>query len=328
MTSTIGETRLNDGAAHNFRNKSAAELWPPLAHFVVAEARLGQWASQRPARRYLYEFLRFGIKQAWACLFGGIMIGLVLATRLYYPPNAALARYDFLFLAGLGVQALLLLLRFESLQEASVIFLFHVVGTLMELFKTAHGSWVYPEPALFRLGGVPLFSGFMYACVGSYMMRAWDLFDFRFLRHPPLWQVAVLAAAIYANFFLHHYMMDMRFALFCASALIFAQTTICYRIHHNWRHMPLLLAAFLAASFIWIAENLATFSHIWLYPNQLSEWRPVGIGKLGAWFLLQIISYALVALARRPAAPDDAPLLMSQARHRDRLSFRTDKQSS
>ena len=280
---------MKDDATGNFRNTSAAELWSPLAHFVVVEARFGQWASQRPTRRLLYEFLRFGIKQAWACLFGGIMIALVLATHLYYPPNAPLARYDFLFLAGLGVQALLLLLRFESLQEALVIFLFHVVGTLMELFKTAHGSWVYPEPALFHLGGVPLFSGFMYSCVGSYMMRAWELFDFRFLRHPPLWSVGVLAIAIYANFFLHHYMMDMRFALFAASALLFSHTMIYYRIHHNWRRMPLLLAAFLAAFFIWIAENLATFSHVWLYPNQLAEWRPVGIGKLGSWFLLQII---------------------------------------
>jgi hypothetical protein len=77
---------LNGSPAHNFRDKFAAELWPPLARFVVAEARLGQWASHSPARRMLYEFLRFGIKQAWACLFGGIMIGLVLATRLYYPP--------------------------------------------------------------------------------------------------------------------------------------------------------------------------------------------------------------------------------------------------
>ncbi len=318
---------MNDGAAHNFRDNSAAELWPPLARFVVAEARFGQWASRRPTRRILYEFLRFGIKQAWACLFGGIMIGLVLATRLYYPPNAALARYDFLFLAGLGVQALLLGLRFESSREASVVFQFHIVGTLMELFKTAHGSWVYPEPALFHLGGVPLFSGFMYSCVGSYMMRAWDLFDFRFLRHPPLWQVGILAAAIYANFFLHHYMIDLRLMLFCASAYLFARTMICYRIHHAWRRMPLLLAAFLAASFIWIAENLATFSHIWLYPNQLAEWRPVGVGKLGAWFLLQIISYAMVALARRPAAPDDTPLIDSRKRHRDRLGFRADQPS-
>jgi len=37
-----------------------------------------------------------------------------------------------------------------------------------------------------RIMGVPLFSGFMYACVGSYMARVWRIFDFRFDRFPPL----------------------------------------------------------------------------------------------------------------------------------------------
>jgi uncharacterized membrane protein YoaT (DUF817 family) len=53
-----------------------------------------------------------------------------------------------------------------------VIAIFHLVGTVMEVFKTAHGSWIYPEPSLLRIGGVPLFSGFMYACIGSYLARA------------------------------------------------------------------------------------------------------------------------------------------------------------
>ncbi|KAF2992151.1 DUF817 domain-containing protein [Methylocystis sp. MJC1] len=305
------------------REKSAAELWPPLARFVEGEARLGPWASQNPARRFVYEFIRFGIKQAWACLFGGVMVALVLATRFFYPAHAPLARYDFLFLAALGVQAALILLRFESLKEAGVIFLFHLIGTAMEIFKTAHGSWVYPEAAFFRIGGVPLFTGFMYACVGSYMMRAWALFDFRFHQHPPLWQVGALALAIYVNFFTHHYVADMRLVLFAASVAIFWRTTIYYRIHHGWRTMPLLLAAFLAACFIWLAENIATYSHVWLYPDQFAAWKPVGVGKLGSWFLLQIVSYALVAIACRPREPDDAPIAESRARHADRLMFRS-----
>ena len=37
----------------------------------------------------------------------------------------------------------------------------------MEVFKTEAGSWTYPEDNLLRIGGVPLFSGFMYAAVGS-----------------------------------------------------------------------------------------------------------------------------------------------------------------
>ena len=37
-----------------------------------------------------YEFLSFGIKQAWACLFGGAMVFLLFATYLFYPAEAAL----------------------------------------------------------------------------------------------------------------------------------------------------------------------------------------------------------------------------------------------
>ena len=44
----------------------------------------------------LYEFLLFGFKQGWACLFGGLMLALLMATHLFYPTNAPLARYDFL----------------------------------------------------------------------------------------------------------------------------------------------------------------------------------------------------------------------------------------
>ena len=116
----------------------------------------------------LYEFLRFGAKQAWACLFGGLMCALLLGTHWWYPKDALLARYDFLTLAALGIQAALLLLRMETWAEAKVILMFHAVGTVMEIFKTSAGSWIYPEANLLRIGGVPLFTGFMYAAVGSY----------------------------------------------------------------------------------------------------------------------------------------------------------------
>src|SRR5690606_11776627 len=109
-------------------------------------------------------------KQAWACLFGGLMLAMIIVTRLWWPADW-LDRYDVFFLAALLIQAAMLAFRLETLSEARVILIFHIVGTGMELFKTAAGSWVYPEDALFRIGGVPLFSGFMYACVGSYMAR-------------------------------------------------------------------------------------------------------------------------------------------------------------
>lgn len=303
--------------------RSAAETFPPLRRFVAAEARLAAWArSGSGARLYAYEFLRFGFKQAVACVFGALMVALMIATHYFYPKGVALARYDFLFLAALAIQAALIWTRFESLDEAKVIFIFHIVGTVMEIFKTAQGSWIYPDAAIFRIGGVPLFTGFMYAAIGSYMMRAWSLFDFRFSGHPPLWQVSALAAAIYVNFFAHHWLPDMRYVLFLACALVFGRSWIYCRVHHSWRCMPMLVAALLAAVFIWLAENIGTYTQTWLYPAQKAGWTMVGLPKLGSWFLLQIVSYALVALVRRPQAPDEAPVAASRARHEKRLASR------
>jgi uncharacterized membrane protein YoaT (DUF817 family) len=189
--------------------------------------RLAHLALERLPRSALWdglvEFVVFGLKQGWACLFGGLMLALLLATSLWWPSQAPLARYDFLVLAAIGIQLAMLVFRLETLAEAKVILIFHVVGTVMEVFKTSAGSWVYPEPSLLRIGDVPLFSGFMYACVGSYMARIQRIFDIRFDRYPPVWLTVVLAAAIYANFFSHHFIPDLRIALFFALALIFAR---------------------------------------------------------------------------------------------------------
>src|SRR5499427_9164721 len=185
--------------------RSAAANWAPLARFIAADARVAYWAGKRPATQFVYEFVRFGLKQGWACLFGGAMVGLLIATSLWYPKGAALARYDFLFLAALVVQTAMLAFRLETVEEAKVILIYHLVGTVMEIFKTAVGSWIYPEPNFFRIAGVPLFSGFMYSCIGSYLCRVWRLFDFRFTRHPPRASLVALSVAAYANFFLDHF---------------------------------------------------------------------------------------------------------------------------
>lgn len=279
---------------------SAAAQWAPLARFIAADARLALWAYRRPVTAFTYEFLRFGVKQAWACLFGGAMVALLVGTYLWYPRDAFLARYDFLFLTALAIQAAMLIFRLETFDEAKVILIYHVVGTVMEVFKTDVGSWIYPGASIFHVAGVPLFSGFMYGSIGSYIARSWRLFDFRFTHHPPLWAVHLLALAVYANFFTHHYVLDLRTVLFAAAALLFGRTWIYYRIHHGYRRMPLLLGLFLVALFIWIAENLGTFTKTWLYPHQMAGWSAVSLGKLGSWFLLLLISYALVAIVNLP----------------------------
>ena len=255
-------------------------------------------------RLWLYEFLLFGFKQAWACLFGALMLALLLGTHYLYPAEAPLARYDFLTLAALAIQAGMLGFRLETWDEAKVILIFHVIGTIMELFKTAAGSWIYPEPSLLRIGDVPLFSGFMYAAVGSYIARVWRLFDFRYSHYPPRWAVWLLAAAIYVNFFAHHWTVDIRTLLFAATALLFWRTRVHFRNWREHRWMPLLLGFFLVAVFIWFAENISTFARAWSYPGQEDGWEMVGLAKLGSWFLLMLISFVLVSLVQPIREPD------------------------
>ncbi|MFO1033643.1 MAG: DUF817 domain-containing protein [Hyphomicrobiales bacterium] len=266
------------------------------AHAVLA--RLPQHGLAGAA----VEFTVFGLKQAWACLFGGVMLGLIILSALAWPDHAALARYDALFFAAILLQAAMLAFKLEQPSEAIVIFIFHVVGTGMELFKTAHGSWVYPEPSIFHLGGVPLFSGFMYAAVGSYLARVTRIFDFRFSNYPPRWATALLAVGIYANFFTHHYMPDLRLFLFAATVLLFWRCSVHYRVFRFRHRMNMLLGFFLVTLFIWFGENIGTFTRTWLYPNQVTAWSLVSLGKLSSWYLLMIISFVLVNSVHRPKA--------------------------
>ena len=196
--------------------------------------------------------------------------------------------------------------KLETLAEAKVILIFHVVGTAMEIFKTSAGSWIYPEESFFRIAAVPLFSGFMYAAVGSYLARVQRIFDMRYSAYPPLWTTVALCAAIYVNFFAHHFMPDLRYLLFAATAALYLRTVVHYRVFRFRHRMPLLLGFLLVALFIWFAENIGTWSRAWIYPGQGDAWTPVPIGKLGAWYLLMIISFVLVSLVHRPTAAGQA----------------------
>ncbi|HEX6610550.1 MAG TPA: DUF817 domain-containing protein [Hyphomicrobiaceae bacterium] len=259
-----------------------------------------QWLLPLPLGRVWHELLIFGVLQAWACLFAGVLLGFILLTKFSYPSWMPIARYDFLLLVAVTTQVALLALKFERIEEAKVILIFHVVATVMELFKTAKGSWVYPDANVIRIAGVPLFSGFLYSAVGSYIARCWRLFDFRFSNYPDARWTWLLALLIYVNFFTHHYIIDARWALFAMAAAIYGRTMIHFTVDRVPRRMPLLLGFFLVSLFIWLAENIGSFSAVWLYPHQLRTWSPVTWGKLGSWFLLMIISFVLVSLVNTP----------------------------
>lgn len=281
-----------------------------MARFTSVEQRIDDWAHRRLAgvpehgwRARLVEFVVFVLKQAWACIFGAAILSLIIATALWYPDAASLARNDFLVLGAVAIQLLMLVFRLETAREAAVIVLFHVVGTGMEIFKTGVGSWVYEGEGFLHIAGVPLYSGFMYAAIGSYMVRVYRLFDLRFDRYPRRWITAILAALIYINFFSHHYIPDFRWALFIAVFVVFGFCTMHVRIYRATIQMPLLLSFFGVAFFIWIAENIGTWANAWQYPSQVDGWELVSIAKLGSWFLLMIISVVLVAWVYPPRPP-------------------------
>lgn len=272
----------------------------------ASDAWARPWALRSKWNGWAYEFLKFGLKQAWACLFGALMLALLVGTHLFWPDEAPLARYDFLVLASVAIQALLLATRIERWDEAAVIAIFHAVGTIMEIFKTAQGSWIYPEESLLRIAGVPLFSGFMYACIGSYIARATRLFELKHIDYPPLWTTWVLAVLAYINFFTHHYTIDIRWGLFAFSALIFARGRFVFTPDRVPRRMPLLAGYLLVALFIWFAENLGTFAAAWVYPSQREAWHIVPIDKLGSWYLLMLLSFVLTSVVHKPERISEA----------------------
>lgn len=271
---------------------------PPIQTRNI-ERRLGDWARGRLPRG-LVDLAMFVLKQGWASLFGALLLAAILVTKWVWQPDWPLHRYDVLFLFAIATQAVFLWLRLETWEEARVIVLFHLTGTVMEWFKVAAGSWAYPEPGLFVVMNVPLFSGFMYASVGSYIARVIRIFDMRFAPYPPLWATFLLAGAIYVNFFAHHFLPDIRIALFAATLLMFARTRVWFRLSDSHYWMPLPLAAFLSSLALWVAENVGTATGTWLYSGQSPDhW--VSFAKIGSWYLLLYVAFVTVTLVSRKA---------------------------
>ena len=261
------------------------------------ENALGQWARDKVPFA-LAELLLFGFKQAWAAIFGGLILCALMVTKSLWPDDAVLSRYDVLFLFCVALQYVMLRLGLETRDEAKLILIFHVTGTVMEIFKVWAGSWIYPETAIFAIAGVPLFSGFMYASVGSYIVRVIRVFYMQFAPFPPIWRTWGLATLIYANFFTHHYIPDARYVLISATIILFFRTRIWFRIGETYYWMPFSIAAALASFFLWIAEHVGTRTHTWLYASE-QGWSIVNFSKIGSWYLLLYVAFATVTITFR-----------------------------
>src|SRR3954469_11949791 len=83
------------------------------SRFHDVRVRLENYVPRTAGGRLFWELFLFGFKEGWACLFGGALLALLLLTKWLWPAGAPLTRYDFLFLAALAIQAMLLLLRWR-----------------------------------------------------------------------------------------------------------------------------------------------------------------------------------------------------------------------
>ncbi len=253
------------------------------------------------AERYLpvamVEFLAFGWKQAWACVFPLAMFAILALSHVMPLP---LHRYDAILVGAVAVQWVMLRAGFEDRDDLRRIALFHVAGLGLELFKTqaSIGSWAYPEPAWFKVAGVPLFSGFLYASVGSYVVNARRRLDLRFSRMPRTDLALLLGLAIYANFFTQHLIADVRWPLAAAVVVLFGRCSVQFRPWRRRLRLPMPVAFVLIGSFLWLAENLATLLRAYQYPNQDQGWRMVHLGKLSSWALLVVFGFVLAMAGR------------------------------
>jgi uncharacterized membrane protein YoaT (DUF817 family) len=268
-------------------------------------------AEPRPSflRWTLSLFLHFAWNELLCCVFPlGVFFTLWL-TRIVHVPGVP--RYDLILLICLAMQWAMVRFGLETKDELKVICVFHVIGLAMELYKTSIGSWAYPEAAYTKLGAVPLYSGFMYASVASYMCQGWRRFDLRLTRMPPNWLMVALAAAVYVNFFTNHFLIDVRWLLGAAVFAVFWPTRVHFSVADSRLRMPMALAFVLIGFFVWVAENIGTYLGGWQYPHQADGWDFVQVQKISSWSLLVIVSFVLVAwlknLKARPAEITPAP---------------------
>ena len=251
---------------------------------------------------YFHDFLIFIYRQAYACIFGFFLVFMIIVTKYYYPLEWILYRYDFLFISAILFQIFLVATKLESWKEVGIIAIFHAVAMVMEIFKThpSIGSWTYPGDFSLGIMWVPLFAGFMYSAVGSYIARVWRIFEFRYIGFPKKIYTIAIALSVYINFFSHHFIWDFRYIIIILVLLTFWRTQIYFRPNKKYYSMNLAFGFLLVASVIWIAENIATYAKVWVYPSQTLLWHMVGFEKITAWFLLMIISFVLISLIHKP----------------------------
>ncbi len=243
--------------------------------------------------KFIRQLAIFGYQQALSCIFPAIIFLTLAITKVVEIPF--LYRYDVILIVCLLAQVGMLVFKLETIDELKVICMFHLIGLALELYKVHMGSWSYPEEGFSKVLGVPLYSGFMYASVASYICQAWRRFDLRIIGWPNSFYSVLISVLIYLNFFTHHYIWDVRWVLMILLLIIFYKTAVVFKVNNTDYRMPVILSFLLIGFFIWIAENISTFLGAWQYPNQQQAWNLVHTSKISSWFLLVVISVIIVA---------------------------------
>ncbi|ANY66494.1 hypothetical protein BBD42_08510 [Paenibacillus sp. BIHB 4019] len=246
---------------------------------------------------FLKKLLLFGYLQALNCLFPVTIFGAMALTHYVHVPG--IARYDLILLICLAMQAVMVATKLETWDELKVICLFHIIGLALEVYKVKMGSWTYPGEGWSRVFDVPLYSGFMYASVASYICQSWRRLHLEMVGWPKMAYAVAISAAIYLNFFTHHYVWDFRWVLMAGLIIVFWRTSVHFKLGEAVYKMPLTLAFVLIGFFIWIAENIMTFFGAWAYPDQEKQWTLVHVSKISSWLLLVVISIIIVAQLKR-----------------------------
>lgn len=237
------------------------------------------------------QFLCFGCKQLIGITFGlSLIVGFIFTSGSAY-------RYDVLFIYALIVQVILYKVGFENKRDILVITIFHLIGLSMELIEVSiNNSWAYTSSGIFYIASVPIFTGFMYASVGSYMAKEFKLLHLQLTNMPSNRFIIIFSAAIYANFIMNNHIYDFRYILLIIMFIVYSRASLFFTPAVKTYKFSLPLAFLLIGFFIWIAENISTYLGIWTYPNQVPVWELVHISKITSWMLLSIVSFNLVYL--------------------------------
>lgn len=236
------------------------------------------------------EFGTFFLKQVQASIFALFVFAMLAVSHFV----RGIPRYDFMLIACLAMQIYMIRSGLETKKELIAVCAFHGVGLLLELYKVNRGSWSYPEFAYTKISNVPLYSGFMYASVASYVFQAYRVFNLEFSKMPKKAWALLGVGLIYVNFFTSKTFGDNRVWIIICLFLLFMPSWAHFTCKDKRFRMPLPISFGLIGFFVWVGENLCTYLGAWLYPHQLDGWEMVQASKIVSWSMMVMVAFVLI----------------------------------